>query len=604
VDRTFSYRVPSEIAACVVDGALVRIPFGGRNVRGLVTSDDPEPGEGLEEIAGMVVDLPVAPAPMPQLLEWLALRYATPRGVAFARVVPPRVRVRTSEVERTGAAPVPSRILTYERGDALIDALRARRPSTWSVRVTPDEPRGPLIAELVGAAPGSVLVAVPEVAHGSPTLDALGAAFPDLARVDSALSDMDRARGLMRLAGGARLGAGGRAAVLAPATDLSLIVVADDAHPSFKDDRGPRYEARIVAAERARLSGAVCVFVGASPSVEVASAARAGAIGSVHPSRDVERAARPLTEVLEPPSEGGISVGMQRRIRDALRAGEKVAVVAPRRGYARTLWCSACRRSLRCRRCETALAFHVEPRSLRCPHCGATESPPDVCPHCGASDFRYLGAGSHRFEEQLAKAFPHVPVTRLDVDSPEPVAASDGPSIYVTTYFGIKPSLRPPARLVTVIDGDGMIRRPELRAAETAFHTLVELAGWAGPASGGGHLVVQSTEPHHHVLQALVRADHAFFLERELALREELAYPPFGELVRLTATGPSGPAVMEEAVRSLRKAGERVLGPVAAAEGQEALVKCRDGGVVAERLRLMLPGVPRGTRLRVDVDPR
>jgi primosomal protein N' (replication factor Y) len=195
-------------------------------------------------------------------------------------------------------------------------------------------------------------------------------------------------------------------------------------------------------------------------------------------------------------------------------------------------------------------------------------------------------------------------VNRLDADSPEPLATTDGPSIFVTTYFGIKPSLRPPASLVGVLDGDGMVRRPDLRASENAFHTLVELAGWAGPASSGGRLVIQSTEPNHHVLQALARADHGFFLERELALREELGYPPFGELVRLTATGPSASAVIEEAVRTLRKAGERVLGPVSADDGKEALVKTADGGAVARRLRLMLPSVPRGTRLRVDVDPR
>ena len=583
----------------------MKIPFGGRNVRGVVVGDDLAPEGELEEIAALVVEAPVAPAPLPQLLEWIALRYATPRGVTFGRVVPPRVRVKGAEPPVAASPQVGAvRLSTYTGGKELLESLSARRAGTWSVRVTPNESRAAVIAELVAAARGSVLVAVPEVAHGSRTIDRLADVFPDAARIDSAVPDMDRARGLLRLASGGRLGVGGRAAVLAPATDLGLIVIEDDAHPSFKDDRGPRYEARVVARERARLGGAACVFVSASPSVEVAAAARAGDIGSVHPTRAMERDARPVVEIMPPSSDGGISVAMQRRVRDALRDGEKVAVLAPRRGYARTLWCSACHRSLRCRRCETALAFHAEPRGLRCPHCGATEPPPDACPHCGASEFRFLGAGSHRLEEQLTKAFPHVEVARLDADAPEPIAPTEGPSIYVTTYFGLKPTLRPPARLVCVLDGDGMIRRPDLRATEEAFHTLVELAGWAGPAAAGGRLVVQANEPNHHVLQALVRADPDYFLEHELALREELSYPPFGELVRLTASGPSAVPVMDEAVRSLRKAGERVLGPVASDEGREALVKTPDGGAVARRLRLMLPGVPRGTRLRVDVDPR
>jgi primosomal protein N' (replication factor Y) len=177
------------------------------------------------------------------------------------------------------------------------------------------------------------------------------------------------------------------------------------------------------------------------------------------------------------------------------------------------------------------------------------------------------------------------------------------PDVYVTTWIGTKPEIRPDVRLVAVLDADAMIRRPDLRAAERGFHDLSELARWAGPASAGGRLLIQTGEPNHPAIQAVVRGEPRFFLEREIEARRDPPYPPFTELLRVS--GPSA-AVQAAAVRA-REEGAMVLGPVAARgmdpEEREFLAKARDSGALAASLRPLFAS-SEGAGLRIDADPR
>jgi primosomal protein N' (replication factor Y) (superfamily II helicase) len=288
-----------------------------------------------------------------------------------------------------------------------------------------------------------------------------------------------------------------------------------------------------------------------------------------------------------------------------------VALLVPMAGYARSLWCAACRRSLRCPRCEAGMTYERGVTRVRCPRCSLERQAPDECPYCRSHDFRYLGAGSERLEEQLAHSFPRARVRRMDPATLEAVEGAPDLSdadIYVTTWIGTKPSFRPDVSTVGVLDADALIRRSDFRSAELAFQAFSEMSSWAGPASEGGRLVIQTSEPAHHAIQAVVRGDYDYFLEREIESRRELGYPPFSDLVKAFAMGPDAAKLMERASAAARDAGGRVLGPTEARSGNERgleiLVKCSDARAVGEALRVILPEVPRGSRLRVDVDPR
>lgn len=586
-------------------GSLVRVPFGHRKVRGIVVAVTEGAAEGLETVAAKVTSRPVMPGVTAQLFDWIATRYVTPRGRAYGRAVPSRVRVREIGVPELRQLE-PDLVASYEEGRDLIATLRAGGAGAYCVRTLPGEDRGRLISELVAATPGrGVLVAVPEIRYGSIVLDALATHLGPIGRLDSVRPEQERAAAWMASSTGETVSGGGRSAVLAPCDPLRLIVVDEEHHDSYKEDRAPRYDARRVALERARLQSAVCVLVSPCPSVEIGAAVAGGRIKGVVGSRAARRTARPIIEIVEKPQDRSIAHPLHERIARELRDGRRVALLAPSGAFARTVWCSSCRRSLRCPVCEAGLAYHRGPSELRCPRCGERAQLPPRCPSCGHDALRLVGAGTERLGEQLEKMFPRAGIAR--VDPADPTTVQDDADLYVTTWIGTKPELRPDVSLVGVLDADWLIRRPDFRSAENAYQALVEMAEWAGPAARGGRLVIQTSDPSHHAIQGLVRGDYDFFLERELEIRKELSYPPFTELIKLTAAGAGAGEALTSVVNEARSASVRVLGPVRLAPpqtGSEALLKCEDAMEVAARLRDILRTTPRDVRISIDVDPR
>ena len=606
LDRAFDYAVSGALAARIAPGTLVRAPLGARVVRGVVVAlFEESPERQLESLRALVVDEPLVPPPLDRLYRWLARRYCTPLGAALKRSVPPRVRVGRPPIEsRPRGGPEPRRLLAYERGEDLHRALREGGGGTFVVQSLWGEQRGELIAELVAAAaerPGAALVAVPEVRYGSEVLDALGRHWPGCARVDSARPDMERAVAWLRLARGHGIGAGGRTTVLAPVPDLALIVVDEEHHPTYKEDRAPSFDARRVAIERASLQGAPCVLISPTPSLDLEGFP---GVRRIAPSRGQRRAARPLVEVVTADPDRAVGHELHERTTAALARGERVAFLAPRRGYARAVWCSACRVSLPCPTCDTGFSLERAPDRLRCGRCGRLDLLPPACPRCGERAWRFLGAGSELLAQQVARSWPRAEVARLDPETLEAGAAPGSGDLFVVTWMGTKPALRPSVSLVGVLDADRLIRRSEWRASELAYQALASLAEWAGPAARGGRLVIQASEPAHHALQAVVRADHRYFVERELAQRAELRYPPYSELIKITAMGPRAEALVARAAAACRARGALVLGPISVIEGLELLVKCDDANPVADELRELRATAPSGSRLRVDVDPR
>jgi primosomal protein N' (replication factor Y) (superfamily II helicase) len=615
LDRTFDYAVPDTLGSTVAVGSLVRVPLGARKVRGIVVEVAEGEVAGLEPVLSLVVRTPLAVPSLRDLLRWVAARYVAPQPAAFERVVPPRVRVQPRPVAPLGDGPAPEILRAYSGGTQLLDAIASGSRGVWCLRALSGDDHGRLITELVGAAgraSGAAIVMVPEVHYGSRVLDKLQEAFPDCVRLDSGKSDAERAAGWLAMAAGHGLGGGGRGSVFVPCPDLRLIVVDEEHHRTYKEDRAPRFDARRVAIERARRQGAICVLVSVAPLLETGAGVRGGTFGLTQPTREADRAARPIVELMEKPHDRQLAQGFHRRIHDCLSAGGKVAVLVPMRGFARSLWCGACRRSVRCPVCEAGVRLEAGGAAIRCPRCGYSTTTPELCPTCGERDFRLVGAGSERLADQLGAMFPRASVTRVDADTlGSGEAHPPAGDIYVTTWIGTKPALRPDVSLVAVLDADALIRMPDFRAAENAYRALVEMAEWAGPAGVGGRLLVQTAQPSHHAIQALVRADYGFFLERELEQRHELGYPPFAELVKVRSSGMKHLEVLDEVTELCRGMGAQVLGPIGVRVGAasdvdaaEVLVKHPDAGPIAECLRGILPKVPAGTRLRVDVDPR
>ena len=129
---------------------------------------------------------------------------------------------------------------------------------------------------------------------------------------------------------------------------------------------------------------------------------------------------------------------------------------------------------------------------------------------------------------------------------------------------------------------------------------------------------MQTHQPEHPVMKALVACDREAFYASEIEIRERTGYPPFGRLASLIISAGDRP-LAEGFARKLAAAAPldervQVLGPaeapLAVIKGRyrfRLLVKSPRNVDVSAYLREWLAGAPKASgslKLEVDVDPQ
>ena len=435
-----------------------------------------------------------------------------------------------------------------------------------------------------------VLVLVPEIALALPLVDRLRIELEaEVALVHSALGEGERADEWRRIrAGEVEVVVGTRLAVLAPLAEVGLVIVDEEHEVAYKSDRTPRLQARDVAIRLAELAGAAVILGSATPAVDTVGRALAGRYRRVVlPSRPSGVA--PRVEVVDLRAElaagnrGLLSVRLVEALANlGTGAGERAILVINRRGSASVVLCRDCGQAQRCPECDRPLVFHQAGYTLRCHHCGRASPLAARCPTCGSPRIRYLGGGTERVEREVRERFAGLRVGRLDRDVVERKGAAervvdaftDGRlDVLVGTSLVAKGLDIPEVTLVGVVSADVALNLPDERAAERTYQLLAQAVGRAGRGDRPGFAIIQSYQPEHPAIQAVVRGDAATFYQAELALRERFGSPPFGRLVKLTVALPDRDAAERtagEMVSQLReRAAERgarvtVVGPAPA----------------------------------------
>jgi primosomal protein N' (replication factor Y) len=183
-----------------------------------------------------------------------------------------------------------------------------------------------------------------------------------------------------------------------------------------------------------------------------------------------------------------------------------------------------------------------------------------------------------RTAEELGRAFPEVPVLVSRAYRELPAVPPTGALVLATS--GVEPFAPGGYAAALLLDGDTLLARPDLRAAEEALRRWRAVTALVRPAADGG-VVVLVADPAAAAVQALVRADPAGFAERDLAERRELRLPPAAAVAAVTGDAAAVVALVDGADLP---PGASVLGPV-------PVPALRNGGTAAggeEQLRLLV----------------
>jgi primosomal protein N' (replication factor Y) (superfamily II helicase) len=576
----------------------------------------------------------------------LPLREARRRAAASAAVVRSAIAsgmVKTSEqsarAHSESTAQGPSELRPTAEQDAAIEAIdgAARSgPTTALLQGITGSGKTLVYSRLIDRVRergGRAIVLVPEIALTPQTASRFVAAFGTRVGVlHSGLSEAARAQ-VWRdaLAGVLDVVVGARSAVFTPLPHLALIIVDEEHEPSYKQDVAPRYDAAAVAAQRMKAVDGTVVLGSATPSLESYWDALSGRILHVRLTERATKAPLPTVDIIDMTLEhrrhGRRALGpaLVAAIESRMAAGEKTMLFVNRRGYAGLLLCRACGFAPRCRRCAVSLVVHAADGSMRCHVCGDAFRIPRSCPKCGSSDLLPFGVGTQRVEEEVRELFPSARVVRMDSDSTGAIGAherllrsfaAEG-DILIGTQMIAKGLDYPTVTLVGVVAADIDLNRPDFRAAERTFSLLTQVAGRAGRAAPGSRVVVQAFAPEHYAIALAATHDYDAFARKELEIRRELSYPPFGRISYAIVAGVSRPDVEQSAVAlagHLRGAapGVDVLGPapdtLAKARGEFrmriALKSAGEEALLEACARAQAYRLRPEVRLAVIVDPR
>jgi primosomal protein N' (replication factor Y) (superfamily II helicase) len=387
------------------------------------------------------------------------------------------------------------------------------------------------------------LVLVPEIALTPQLVARFRSRFGDnVAVLHSGLTARERRAMWLRVRSGeVDVAIGARSALFAPIRSLSLVIVDEEHDSSFKQEEGVRYHARDMAILRAHRAGGVCILGSATPSLESEQLVRTGRATKLRLPDRARSQPLPRVDIVDlrrtgagPTGDRRITMPLYRAIEETLRSGGQVIVFLNRRGFAPSVLCRACGEALTCDACSVALTFHKRSGVVRCHYCDFEAPHTETCPRCGADALALEGIGTEKLEETLATAFPGARVARLDRDVASGRATENiltrvrarEIDILVGTQMVTKGHDLPNVTLVGVVNADAALSLPDYRASERAFQLLVQVAGRAGRGDTPGRVIIQTWDPDHPAISLSATHDVDAFLERELAARRELGYPP------------------------------------------------------------------------------
>jgi primosomal protein N' (replication factor Y) len=497
-----------------------------------------------------------------------------------------------------------------------------------------------------------VLILMPEIALTAQFLDRFAARFGARpAEWHSGVAARRRARIWHGVAADeTKVVAGARSALFLPFRRLGLIVVDEEHEAAYKQEDGVAYHARDMAVVRGRLEGASVILASATPSIETRVNAEQGRyrhlrLGARFGGRELPNLAAIDLRLHPAPRGAWISPPLQAAIGAAMAAGEQALLFLNRRGYAPLTLCRACGHRFQCPNCTAWLVEHRFRRALVCHHCGHIERRPDVCPQCEAPEsLTACGPGVERLAEEAAELYPDRRVLVLSSDFPggterlrrelEEIALG-ACDIVIGTQLVAKGHNFPHLTLVGVIDADVGLANGDPRAAERTFQLLQQVTGRAGRGERRGRGLVQTWQPEHPVIRALISGDGERFYVEETRQRQIAGLPPFGRLAALVVSG-NDRASAEAHARALARAvhslppserwstaaigglpGENeiiVLGPaeapIAVVRGRHRfrlLVKAPKTADLQGFLRALIAAAPPqrgGVRVAIDVDPQ
>ena len=315
---------------------------------------------------------------------------------------------------------------------------------------------------------------------------------------------------------------GTRSSVFLPFNNLGLIVIDEEHDTSYKqEDPAPRYNGRDAALFLAQIHKAKVLMGSATPSFETLFNCISRKFARVLLKEKYFTSPAPEVTVIDTiwtrkshQMKGSFSQQLINLIENTLADKKQVLVFRNIRSFAPVVQCADCGEIIKCSHCNVPMSYHRYDNTLRCHYCETKWNMALAeCPKCKGKNLEFRGAGTERIEEELKELFPTANIARYDRDisltrkTAEKVLKqfSEGETdILVGTQMISKGFDFKNLTLVAVIQADTILSQQDFRADEKSMQLFIQLLGRSGRRDGKGHLVIQTNQKDHPVIQEIV----------------------------------------------------------------------------------------------------
>lgn len=406
----------------------------------------------------------------------------------------------------------------------------------------------------------TALVLVPEIALTPQFLRIFTAQFGNnIAILHSALPMGERYDEWKRVKrGDVKVVLGTRSAVFAPLENIGVIILDEEQELSYKSDATPRYHARDIAKFRCVRHNALLLLGSATPSVDSMYRAKEGIYHLFTLNHRFNQNALPQVTIIDMKQElsrgndSSISRHLRNEIAQNFAKKEQAILFLNRRGANSMVSCLDCGNVPECPRCSVRLTYHKANNRLICHYCNYHEVYTDRCKSCGGNHF-FLGTGTQQVQEDLETTFPSEKILRMDTDTvsvahPHDELLSQFQTENVPVLIGTQMVAKgldfENVTLVGVISGDLSLYAEDLWAGERTFSLITQVVGRAGRGEKKGRAIIQTHTPEHDIITAAAKQDYDSFYHSEITARKLRNYPPFREMLIISASSPQQSHVM------------------------------------------------------------
>ncbi len=388
------------------------------------------------------------------------------------------------------------------------------------------------------------IVLVPEISLTPQMVDRFSARFGDCISVlHSKLSTGERNDQWKNIKDSkCKIVIGARSAIFAPIQDLGIIIIDEEHDTSYKSDMAPRFNAKDIAKYIAKKNDIPLVLGSATPDI----ATYYNSKNIIRLTKRANNSNLPEVEIVDLRQElanGNRSILSERlkeEIEKNLANKKQTILFLNRRGFSTFVMCRDCGYTVKCKRCNISLTYHIKEDKLKCHYCGYEMNNIKVCPKCKSKNIKHFGSGTQKLEELIHRTYPQATTIRMDIDtvskknSHEKILSKfkeENIDILIGTQMVVKGHHFPNVTLVGVIAADASLNTEDFRANERTFDILVQVAGRAGREKLPGKVIIQTYSPENFCVECSKEQNYENFYKTEIELRKQLKYPPFCDII-------------------------------------------------------------------------